>query len=382
MWPAAMTAVLAAQPLSAQVVRGRVTLPGDAGGVPGAIVTLVDSSGAVVARALSRADGGYRLDAPSPGAYRVRVLRIGYRPTVSPVIALATGVVSEQSLVLDATTIVLPVERTFAERRCAVHPETGTAAASAWEEARKALEVVALTRMEPKEMEVYLFQRQVKPGNGNVLAESELQHGGRSAKPFVSPPLALLDSIGYVERDGLSATYYAPDEDVLLSEQFVATHCFVLAPSSDSTALALRFEPVRDRAQPEIRGTLLIDRASKSLRRLDFSYVNIAAAPQSSDPGGTVEFRALPTGGWIIERWMLRVPVLRSGVRRGRLQMDELGPGGVLREQAAVIVAMQEAGGAVLSVSDGGRPICGECARERDFFVMDIADGELDGQID
>ena len=31
---------------------------------------------------------------------------------------------------------------------------------------------------------------------------------------------------------------------------------------------------------------------------------------------------------------------------------------------------------------DAGRPICGECARERDFFVMDIADGELDGQID
>jgi hypothetical protein len=31
---------------------------------------------------------------------------------------------------------------------------------------------------------------------------------------------------------------------------------------------------------------------------------------------------------------------------------------------------------------DDGRPICGECSRERDFFVMDIADGELDGEID
>ncbi len=30
---------------------------------------------------------------------------------------------------------------------------------------------------------------------------------------------------------------------------------------------------------------------------------------------------------------------------------------------------------------DAGRPICGECARERDFFVMDAADGELDGDI-
>lgn len=31
---------------------------------------------------------------------------------------------------------------------------------------------------------------------------------------------------------------------------------------------------------------------------------------------------------------------------------------------------------------DAGMPICGDCARERDFFVMDIADGELDGEIE
>jgi hypothetical protein len=31
---------------------------------------------------------------------------------------------------------------------------------------------------------------------------------------------------------------------------------------------------------------------------------------------------------------------------------------------------------------DAGMPICGECARERDFFVLDVSDGELDGAID
>lgn len=30
---------------------------------------------------------------------------------------------------------------------------------------------------------------------------------------------------------------------------------------------------------------------------------------------------------------------------------------------------------------DAGQPICGECARERDFFAMDFADGDLDGRI-
>ena len=32
-------------------------------------------------------------------------------------------------------------------------------------------------------------------------------------------------------------------------------------------------------------------------------------------------------------------------------------------------------------VGNAGAPICGECARERDFFVLDVADGELDGEI-
>lgn len=31
---------------------------------------------------------------------------------------------------------------------------------------------------------------------------------------------------------------------------------------------------------------------------------------------------------------------------------------------------------------DAGDPICGECERERDFLVLDVADGELDGRID
>ena len=31
---------------------------------------------------------------------------------------------------------------------------------------------------------------------------------------------------------------------------------------------------------------------------------------------------------------------------------------------------------------DDGQPICGECARERDFFDIDLLDGVLDGRLD
>ena len=31
---------------------------------------------------------------------------------------------------------------------------------------------------------------------------------------------------------------------------------------------------------------------------------------------------------------------------------------------------------------DAGMPICGNCARERDFFVIDVLDGVVDGRLD
>jgi hypothetical protein len=31
---------------------------------------------------------------------------------------------------------------------------------------------------------------------------------------------------------------------------------------------------------------------------------------------------------------------------------------------------------------DAGMPICGNCARERDFFDIDMLDGVLDGRLD
>ncbi len=31
---------------------------------------------------------------------------------------------------------------------------------------------------------------------------------------------------------------------------------------------------------------------------------------------------------------------------------------------------------------DAGQPICGECERNQNLFVMDVADGELDDRLD
>src|SRR5450631_572268 len=85
---AALTAAAAA--LGAQTVRGIVTLP-DSSRAAGVIVVANDAKGAIAARALTGESGSYELRLPGAGRYDVRVLRIGFRPTVVPAFDLAAG---------------------------------------------------------------------------------------------------------------------------------------------------------------------------------------------------------------------------------------------------------------------------------------------------
>jgi hypothetical protein len=74
---------------SAQAVRGVIIGRGDSSGVPGAVVFLLDASGGVAARALTNERGEFRLGAPRAGSYRIRAMRIGYRPVVTAAVRLA-----------------------------------------------------------------------------------------------------------------------------------------------------------------------------------------------------------------------------------------------------------------------------------------------------
>src|SRR5688572_20214115 len=76
---------------SAQTLRGKAAQPPNGAGIPGVLVLLVDSTGSVVARALTNEHGEYRVTAPAAGAYRVRTLRIGYHPVTSESVELRDG---------------------------------------------------------------------------------------------------------------------------------------------------------------------------------------------------------------------------------------------------------------------------------------------------
>src|SRR5687768_3653990 len=102
---ALVASVVAASALQAQTVRGTVVDSATAQPLASVSVELADSTSQVVARASTDEAGSYMLQAPAPGAYRLRVQRIGYQPFESPMVLNARG-----DLTLPLRLAAVPVE--------------------------------------------------------------------------------------------------------------------------------------------------------------------------------------------------------------------------------------------------------------------------------
>jgi hypothetical protein len=312
--------LLLAGDAAAQAVRGRV-MTRDSTVVPGAIVTLLDSAGTPLARALADDAGRFAMRTPAAGRYAFQVLRLGFAPTVDAAFRIRQGEIAERTVVLTGRPISLRAIRGTPDHQC-VGPDSASAAFAVWEEAQKALIASHLTRLtRAYKMDLELFSnRQASDAREKpILSRNELRSA--SLRPFVTLPPDQLASDGYVERSNSGDTYYAPDEEVLLSESFASTHCMKLLPDDGPADLVrLGFTPVPNRLLPDIRGVLTVDRATNELRGLEFSFVNLRPPEMIGSPGGEIVFRHLPEGSWIIEYWALGIPFYETRVNRDEVR--------------------------------------------------------------
>lgn len=294
----------------AQVVRG-TAITADSALVPGVIVTLLDEKGVAVARALADDGGSFTMKAPSTGTYHIEAKRIAFRPTIDKPIALEEGRVLLHTLVLTGSPILLANVQVTAEQRCEANLDSVSSAFSVWEEARKALRSSQLTRLtRPYKADVTTFVRRQSAAETRFRVTDSTTRVGMSLRPFSSLPPEELAAKGYVSRGANGQVFHAPDEDVLLSDGFVATHCLRILPdSTDKSVVRLGFAPIPGRREPEIAGVLSVDRRSAELRRLDFSFVNVPAMDVVGAPGGQIVFRHLSEDSWMIEQWAIWLPV-------------------------------------------------------------------------
>lgn len=332
-----------------QAVRGTIS---DAAGVPvpGVVVVLADSLDAVAGRALSDQAGRFIVRAMRAGTYRLRTLRIGFKPDISEPISLRLG--EEVSRQVSLTNIPFALDRVVIAGRTACST-SGVANASATrellEQARAAIAATELTN-ESREIQAtsVVYRQVMDPGGLTMLGRSAAILTDSGAQPWKSTPVDSLRRRGYVIESGDSLVYRAPGLDMLASDAFVADHCFRLVEAPGGGRVGIAFEPSPERKRvSDIRGTLWLDRATAELRQIEFRFVNIETAIMDARAGGEAEFVRMKNGSWAISNWNIRMPVLefRQRGRVGRTRMS-----GGTSGDITIDVASQNVAGGNLSI--------------------------------
>lgn len=341
----AAAALIAGWPASAhaQTVRGRV-LGADGTAARGATVLLLDSAGATRGGAFVDAEGAFCITTSSPGRYVLEVQRIGLLSTRSQWFDLAAGQSVQISLTVPVEAIALPEIEAVGENRCG--DDTDPQVATVWEEARKALRAATLTAQSSLyRFEIRHHYRRLSVPSLRITRDSAVfQHRRHTGSPFTSLPADTLILRGFIQEKADGVFYNAPDADVLLSPTFADAFCFDLTANRARNLIGLTFEPVQDRVRSSIKGTLWIDRGSSELRFIEYEYVGSEVRPGAQGLiGGRIDFRRLPDGPWIVDRWYIRMPLYAE---RRQVMMG----GGVGRQ--IVLTGLTEEGAEVLSVSN------------------------------
>lgn len=313
--------------------------------VTGAMVRLLEPDGVWTGRMfLTAADGRFRLRAPGPGTYRLRVERIGFEEaTAGPVILEA-----DATLTYDVPIGARPVrleglDVSAGRRRCTLESDAEGATQALWDEVRKALDAARWTEREAGlRFEVVRRTVRLDPRGERALEEDRrgaTLFGGNSVRTL--PPEDLAEG-GYVRQEDPFIYHYGPDAAVLLSDAFLETHCFRLVegPEDEPGLVGLEFEPVRGQ-NPDITGVLWADRTTARLERVEFAYTGLGRRPGADLARGEVHFTELSDGRWIVRDWFIRAPLL--GLARQFVA-------GVLRERV-VVDAVQEQGSEVVEAS-------------------------------
>jgi hypothetical protein len=369
---AAAALVLAVRPVAGQVVRGTVVEAGTATPVQGAMVILMGYDGHVVRRVLTDEIGGFITKAERPGPHAIKVDRIGYESvTTASFDVPVAGVVQRVEVPIRPVELLgLDVE---GSRRCSVRAEQGRATARVWEEARKALQAAAWTLSSGRYHYTLLqFERRLDPDGHRVVSEKRNFVRSTAQAPYVSAPIEELTDRGFIrENDDGTATYFAPDAEAFLSDAFLDAHCMRLEGVHDGM-VALAFQPIGGRRVPDIRGTLWIEAATATLRRLEFQYVNRPDDHERGAADGQVTFGSLPNGAWVVRDWSLRLPMLGRRANRSRtFVLGYLLQGGtvwrVTRPDGTTVLeaVTATASGSVVDSLEGG-PVAGGRVRSED----------------
>lgn len=280
--------------------------------IEAAFVRLVDEDGRRRAADFTDAGGRYRLEAPAPGRYRLRVQRLGYREAETGSLRIAAEAGRTRTFRLRPEATPLSDLEVTGEAECRSDPTSARRTFRLWREIRRTLRAVTWRSRERPLVVRSLRFTLMRDRRGRLADTLARQVREQTAwTTYASAPAGELSRDGYVRREGDRLHFFGPDARVLLSETFRRDHCFRIteAGADREGRIGLAFRPVEGRDRADVAGTLWVDRESAELREVEFRYVDTDLPATTRRLGGEVRFLTLPSGRQLIREWELWMPL-------------------------------------------------------------------------
>ena len=343
--------VVLASPLAAQSVRGRAVDQESHAVIAGALVELRDSVDRPVARMLTSPTGAFLFFLGRSGRFAIRVAAIGYLPSQPVPISVSGAGVTAPDIALSRAVFTLPDLVTAAKSRaCGLLELRHGTFGDVLESAHNALNIVdAAFDARTLRFAVQLIRTTTFSGPGG-RSFADTSSTSIASWPIQSTDLDSLRTIGFAREptgdEPRGLIYYGPDARVLFADWFLDSHCFTLKIDHSSAAadsVRMHFEPRHTPTLVDISGDLVFDRATMSLRRLEFTHVNLPRGFPAGVAGGMVEFDRWPSGLWLPTGWALWGPIEREVTAQGVL-------GGQYMTPRHAVAGRAESRGKVLEV--------------------------------
>jgi hypothetical protein len=354
---------LATEAAGQTILRGEVVHNDSTSAAPGLLVE-VRTPSARVFRTLTNQRGEFIVRLPGPDSVRVRVLRIGYRPTESAKVFVDEGPSPPLRIVLDNTSYHLSSVTIQATSRCGRRADP--AAYLRWEQALTVLRSIELAERDTSlHVRTVEFQGPTTADGFTTLEEDSLLRVITTVDPLPAVHYDSLFQRGFVRKNpgDTAMTYYAPDAQLLADDRFAPGYCFRTPKDSVPGLIGITFEPVTRRRVTDIDGTVWLDAASLELRRIEFSYGqlpvnhnsghwhsngadNPAGKQQQRIPGagGYVDFTRLPGGHWLVSEWTIRMATTIIWLGRCRADVHGNYVGPIVREVSCSRVIFERHG--------------------------------------
>jgi hypothetical protein len=321
----------------AQEVRGTVLDSASRQPIAGAVITLLGTDGRSLGRNITDERGRYRMSIPS-ATVRLRFVRIGFRPVIANLHHTSAAVDTLNVVMAPLPTMLDPVSVTT--NACPRSSDEGSAL-GLLEQARASLLNSVVSRdAHPAALKIVRFQRTMDGTSDRIVHQAvKLDSTTRSTSSFnaIRSGAEFVRS-GFISDEPDGRMFYGPDADALLDDAFITGYCFriVKGERDHPTEVGLGFVPSsRARNRVDIEGVLWVDTTSRRLRQLEFRYLGLDKTLEPAKAGGWLSFRDMPNGVVIIDRWSLRLPVIREDslydsrrlvyVKRSWLEVQETG---------------------------------------------------------